>query len=59
MARVTVEDCILKVENRFELVLIASHMDKYTTALTENIRKTWECDVIFDKQMPNTRRGFV
>jgi DNA-directed RNA polymerase subunit omega len=25
MARVTVEDCIAKVENRFELVLIAAH----------------------------------
>jgi DNA-directed RNA polymerase subunit omega len=25
MARVTVEDCILKVENRFELVLLAAH----------------------------------
>ena len=25
MARVTVQDCILKVENRFELVLLASH----------------------------------
>lgn len=25
MARVTVEDCIDKIENRFELVLIASH----------------------------------
>ena len=25
MARVTVEDCVDKVENRFELVLIASH----------------------------------
>ena len=25
MARVTVEDCILKVDNRFELVLLASH----------------------------------
>jgi DNA-directed RNA polymerase subunit omega len=25
MARVTVEDCIEKVENRFELVLLASH----------------------------------
>ena len=25
MARVTVEDCIDKVENRFELILIASH----------------------------------
>ena len=25
MARVTVEDCIDKVENRFDLVLLASH----------------------------------
>lgn len=25
MARVTVEDCIVKVDNRFELVLLASH----------------------------------
>jgi len=25
MARVTVEDCVLKVDNRFELVLLASH----------------------------------
>jgi DNA-directed RNA polymerase subunit omega len=25
MARVTVEDCIVKVENRFELVLLAAH----------------------------------
>ena len=25
MARVTVEDCVDKVENRFELVLLASH----------------------------------
>ncbi|MGA7308095.1 MAG: DNA-directed RNA polymerase subunit omega, partial [Pseudolabrys sp.] len=25
MARVTVEDCIDKVENRFELILVASH----------------------------------
>jgi DNA-directed RNA polymerase subunit omega len=25
MARVTVEDCVDKIENRFELVLIASH----------------------------------
>ncbi|MDR0252091.1 MAG: DNA-directed RNA polymerase subunit omega, partial [Brucellaceae bacterium] len=25
MARVTVEDCVDKVDNRFELVLLASH----------------------------------
>lgn len=28
MARVTVEDCLDKIENRFELVLIASHRAK-------------------------------
>jgi DNA-directed RNA polymerase subunit omega len=28
MARVTVEDCIDKVENRFELVLMASHRSR-------------------------------
>ncbi|MGY8976437.1 MAG: DNA-directed RNA polymerase subunit omega, partial [Alphaproteobacteria bacterium] len=25
MARVTVEDCVLKVDNRFELIVLASH----------------------------------
>ncbi len=28
MARVTVEDCIDKVENRFELVMLASHRSR-------------------------------
>ena len=28
MARVTVEDCIDKVENRFELVLLAAHRSR-------------------------------
>ncbi|ESR23233.1 DNA-directed RNA polymerase subunit omega [Lutibaculum baratangense] len=28
MARVTVEDCVDKVENRFELVLLASHRSR-------------------------------
>lgn len=32
MARVTVEDCIDKVENRFELVLIASHRARMIAA---------------------------
>jgi len=29
-------------------------MDKYATAITENLRKTSECDVIFDKQRRQT-----
>ncbi len=32
MARVTVEDCVDKVENRFELVLIASHRARQISA---------------------------
>lgn len=32
MARVTVEDCIDKVENRFELVLLASHRSRQVSA---------------------------
>ena len=34
MARVTVEDCVDKVENRFELVLIASHRARLIAAGT-------------------------
>ncbi len=32
MARVTVEDCIDKVENRFDLVLLASHRSRMISA---------------------------
>ena len=32
MARVTVEDCIDKVENRFDLVLVASHRARMISA---------------------------
>jgi DNA-directed RNA polymerase subunit omega len=35
MARVTVEDCVDKVENRFELVLIASHRARMIAAGTQ------------------------
>ena len=35
MARVTVEDCIDKVENRFELVLIASHRARLIASGTQ------------------------
>ena len=35
MARVTVEDCIDKVENRFELVLLAGHRARQISAGAE------------------------
>jgi len=37
-----------------KLALLASQMDKYGTALIENLRKTSECDVIFDKHRCQT-----
>jgi len=35
MARVTVEDCVDKVQNRFELVMLASHRAREISAGTE------------------------
>ena len=35
MARVTVEDCILQVDNRFELIVLASHRGREITAGAE------------------------
>ena len=35
MARVTVEDCILKVDNRFELIVLASHRGREITSGAE------------------------
>ena len=40
MARVTVEDCIDKVDNRFDLVLLASHRGRMISsgaAITRNV----------------------
>jgi len=35
MARVTVEDCVLKVDNRFELIVLAAHRGREITAGAE------------------------
>jgi len=35
MARVTVEDCILKVDNRFDLIVLAAHRGREITAGSE------------------------
>ena len=39
MARVTVEDCIDKVDNRFELVLMASHRARAITSGSHDPRR--------------------
>ena len=35
MARVTVEDCIIKVDNRFDLIVLAAHRGREITAGSE------------------------
>jgi len=40
MARVTVEDCIDKIPNRFELVLLASHRARSISAGAPDRRAT-------------------
>ena len=35
MARVTVEDCILKINNRFELVMVAAQRSRYLSSGAE------------------------
>ena len=49
MARVTVEDCIDKVENRFDLVLLASHRARMISSGSHWVRGT---DPISTKRPP-------
>lgn len=44
MARVTVEDCLSKVANRFELVLIASKRARELTMTGAEAHVQWEND---------------
>ena len=48
-----------KVTVVLKLTLLASDMDKFATALIENLRKTSECDVIFDKHRRQTLAMFL
>ena len=52
MARVTVEDCIDKVPNRFELVLLASHRARTISAGAQIARRILEGE-------PGARRDVV
>lgn len=44
MARVTVEDCLEKVDNRFELVLVASRRARQIQIGGKEPRVAWEND---------------
>jgi len=43
-----------KVTVILKLILLASHIDKYATALINNLQKTSEYDVMFDKHRRQT-----
>lgn len=44
MARVTVEDCLENVENRFELVMVASRRSRQLTLGGKDPHVAWEGD---------------
>src|SRR3569832_1297030 len=58
MARVTVEDCIDKVENRFDLVLLASHRARMIssgsqlTVARDNHKQTHQKFFVVDEPEP-------
>jgi DNA-directed RNA polymerase omega subunit len=58
MARVTVEDCIDKVDNRFELVLLASHRARLISqgaAIT--IDRDKDKNPVVAKPLPSSRQS--
>lgn len=44
MARITVEDCLKHVDNRFELVLLASKRARQLATTAEDPKVAWEND---------------
>lgn len=44
MARVTVEDCLAKIPNRFELILVASKRARQLLTTGENPTVPWDHD---------------
>lgn len=44
MARVTVEDCLENVENRFKLVMISTHRARQLARGSRDARLPWEDD---------------
>lgn len=46
MARITVEDCLENVENRFELVLLASKRARQLATTAEDPKVPWDNDKV-------------
>jgi DNA-directed RNA polymerase subunit omega len=56
MARVTVEDCVLKVPNRFDLVMLAAQRARDVSALREIAEETVDLTVLADSLIKGHQR---
>ena len=59
MARVTVEDCLENVENRFELVLIASKRARQLLHTAKDPHVEWENDKATVVALREIAEGFI
>ena len=59
MARVTVEDCLNKVDNRFQLVLVASKRARQLTFSGEDPFVDWDNDKATVVALREIADGFV
>lgn len=59
MARVTVEDCLGKVDNRFQLVLVASKRARQITFSGEDPYVDWDNDKATVVALREIEGGFV
>lgn len=59
MARVTVEDCLEKLDNRFELVLVASKRARHLQLGTKEARVAWDNDKPTVVALREIEEGYV
>ncbi|MFA5959333.1 MAG: DNA-directed RNA polymerase subunit omega [Tatlockia sp.] len=59
MARVTVEDCLEHVENRFELVMVATKRARQIAVLGEQPMVEWENDKPTVVALREIAEGFI
>lgn len=59
MARITIEDCLKKVPNRFELVLVASKRARELLVTGEEPHVAWDHDKATVVALREVAAGFV
>lgn len=59
MARVTVEDCLENVENRFKLVMISTHRARQLARGSRDAQLAWENDKATVVALREIAAGFV